>query len=540
VTSAVQSAGASVSGGLLGLGAGAVFDAAGQWVAAGASWFLEQLVHVVSATTAPPIGTAWFTGRLDVMSAIGAALVVPFVCCAAVQAVLQQHPGSLVRTVVVHLPMAVGFTGTAVALVQMGLAVTDSLSKQVLSSAGTSVSGALNPIASAIGSAGGGAAPSFAVLLGAVVVAVAAVGLWLEMAVRSAAVSVAVLFLPLTMATLVWPAISRWCRRLAETIVALILSKLVIVAVLALATAALGNGSSFGPTSGGFSAVVTGAALLVVACMAPFTLMRLIPAIESGAVAQLEQARHHLRHAAGAPRRAALVANDLLGAAAGGGGAGIADMVGAVGPLGGGGSGTGGFPGGSGGPGSGGSSGGGSGGGGSGGGGPGSGGSGGGGSGGGLGSGARVGPIGGPSGGGSGGHGPGEPGSAGSPVRSGGAARRGWRPGPVERVVGAARNGSSPGAGDVGSASSHGSLVVSNPSPQLVEMYQEAAAAGVPVPELDEAVQRRLAGRNWRPMDTGESTPDSPAVRRPPAPSPVACAPTEPGSGNEKADPGHG
>lgn len=323
------------TGGLLGLGAGAVFNAAGQWVAGGASWILAQLVRVISATTAPPIGTAWFSARLDVMAAVGATLVVPMACCAAVQAVLRQSPGMALRSIAVHLPVAVGFTGTAVALVQMALAVTDSLSEQILSSAGTTVRGSLSPLSSAFASPGALDAPSFIVLLGAVVVVVAGLALWLEMAVRSAAVSVAVLFLPLVMAALVWPAISPWCRRLADTLVALVLSKLVIVGALGLATAALGEGTTGTSATGGFGAVVTGAALLVVASAAPFTLLRLIPAIEAGATAQLEQARHHVRHAMGAPRRTLAWASSMA-ATAGAGGVDPGALVASIGALGGG------------------------------------------------------------------------------------------------------------------------------------------------------------------------------------------------------------
>jgi hypothetical protein len=131
-----------------------------------------------------------------------------------------------------------------------------------------------------------------------------ALGLWLELAVRAAAVSVAVLFLPLALAAMVWPAVSHWCRRLADTLVALILSKLVIAAVLALAVGALAGGLGVGTSGGndgGFSAVVTGIALLGIATVSPFTLLRLIPAMEAGAAAHLESSRRQLISAAKAP-----------------------------------------------------------------------------------------------------------------------------------------------------------------------------------------------------------------------------------------------
>ena len=119
----------------------------------------------------------------------------------------------------------------------------------------------------------------------------AAFVLWLELLIRAAAVYVAVLFLPLALATFVWPAVSHWCRRLVETLAALILSKFVIVATLSLAAGAVASGASGAPNSGGFSAVLAGGALLVMATFVPFAILRLIPAIEAGAVGHLDGLR---------------------------------------------------------------------------------------------------------------------------------------------------------------------------------------------------------------------------------------------------------
>ena len=65
--------------------------------------------------------------------------------------------------------------------------------------------------------------------------------LWLEMIIRDAAIYVCVFFLPLTFVAMIWPATSRWARRLVELLVAIILAKFVIVSILSLATAAIAN-----------------------------------------------------------------------------------------------------------------------------------------------------------------------------------------------------------------------------------------------------------------------------------------------------------
>ncbi|HTT87653.1 MAG TPA: hypothetical protein VMF60_09815, partial [Acidimicrobiales bacterium] len=307
----------NVAAGVAGAGVAGVFSAAGQWVASGAVWLLGQVGHAMSATTTVELDSGWFSAHLAVMASVAAAVVVPMACCAVLQALLRQDGSLLVRALLVQLPLALLLTGVAVELVQMSLAVTDNLSAQVLSRAGTDTTNLLSPVSSfliGVGATTTPAVPAFVAFVGGLLVAVASLVLWLELVVRAAAVSVAVLFLPLALAAVVWPAVSHWCRRLVETLAALVLSKLVIAAALALAASALAGGfgvGSAGGDGGGFSAVVTGVALLLVATMAPFTLLRLVPAVEAGAVAHLETARHRMLSTARAPLHARNYALDV-------------------------------------------------------------------------------------------------------------------------------------------------------------------------------------------------------------------------------------
>ena len=146
--------------------------------------------------------------------------------------------------------------------------------------------------------------------LAALLVAGAALVLWLELVVRAAAITAAALFLPLVLAGLVWPATAHWARRLADTLGALVLSKLVIAAVISLATGAIAgglSGSGSGSTGARFGDVVVGIAMLLLAVFAPFIVLRLVPAVEAGSIAHLESARRQLQHAAQRP--AALASN---------------------------------------------------------------------------------------------------------------------------------------------------------------------------------------------------------------------------------------
>jgi hypothetical protein len=83
---------------------------------------------------------------------------------------------------------------------------------------------------------------------------------------------------------MIWPATSRWARRLVEFLVAVILAKFVIIAILGLASAAITQTSLAQPGDGSvFERMIAGAALLILAAWSPFGLLRLIPMMEVAA-----------------------------------------------------------------------------------------------------------------------------------------------------------------------------------------------------------------------------------------------------------------
>jgi hypothetical protein len=263
-----------------------LFSELGTWLAGGAVYVLQGLGHVMSASTAPPIGTSFFAEEIGVMALIGAAVALPLLLLTAIQSVVQQDSSLLIRTVLVKLPLALVFTGVAVQLVALGLAATDAMCGAMLQTARVPAGQLFSGIARAVAAVGVGTGSSggaFAACAAALVVALVALLLWLELALRSAAIEAAVLFLPLALAGVIWPATSHWARRLGETLAALVLSKLVIVAILALAA-----GQLAGAGGGGFAEVVSGLALLLLAALAPFVLLRLVPVIEAGTIAHLE------------------------------------------------------------------------------------------------------------------------------------------------------------------------------------------------------------------------------------------------------------
>jgi hypothetical protein len=283
----------SIGGSVASAGFESVLNGISQWVASGAEWLLDQIGDVLSATTTVNVGASWFQTHYGQMTALAGVVILPLLLASTLQAILRQNPGQLVRTFLVQLPLALLLAVVAIQIVVLSLSATDAMSDAVAGGTNADVGSLLNGVTSGlVSSAADPSIASFVVLLVALLIAVAAFVLWLELLIRAAAVYVAVLFLPLALATLVWPAISHWCRRLVETLAALILSKFVIVATLSLAAGALASGTAgSGADGAGFSSVLAGGALLLMATFAPFAILRMIPAVEAGAVAHLDGLR---------------------------------------------------------------------------------------------------------------------------------------------------------------------------------------------------------------------------------------------------------
>jgi hypothetical protein len=218
------------------------------------------------------------------MAGIAALLTLPFLFAAAVQALMRSDLALLVRASFGYLPLSLLAVGVAAPLTMLLLAASDGISAAVSSAAGGAgtrflaqlglVSGTLSVLSRS---------PFVAFFVGLLTVS-AAVLLWVEMLMREAAVYVVVLMLPLAFAAFVWPARRVWAIRAVEVLVALILSKFAIVAVLALGGAALGQRGS-----GGVGGMLAGLVLVVLAAAAPWALVRLLPMTElaSAAAGQL-------------------------------------------------------------------------------------------------------------------------------------------------------------------------------------------------------------------------------------------------------------
>ena len=288
-------------------------------------WLLGQIGGVLSSTTAIDLGAPWFRTHYATMAALAGVVIVPLLLLGVLQALYRQSASMLLRSVLVNVPLAVLLTAVAVTLVQLGLAVTDSLCAAVSGGsrprrrplhghggrrprpdARPPASPGRRPSSSSSGGSPWWSAPSWS---GSSCCCGRPPSTW-----------------PCCSCLWPWPG---WPGRPSPTGAAgwstpwppwscpswsSWPSSAWPSAHWPAGTGSTPSGAS--ASGGGFASVLGGAALLLLAALAPWSLFRLLPFLEAGAVGHLEGLSQRARHQAAAP--ATGLANVALRAAAAG------------------------------------------------------------------------------------------------------------------------------------------------------------------------------------------------------------------------------
>jgi hypothetical protein len=276
---------------LKGVGNG-IFEQITAWVSEGASWLIAKVASGIDRSTSPKLTAKGFLAEYRRMAQIAVLLGAAMLLLAVLEGVAQGNATLLARVALVNLPLAFIATSVAYAVVQLLLVATDGLCHAIaaashdnsqhffkqaitgLGDAGGDVGREVNGGSPAGEAAGTVAVPLFVTFLAAIIGAFAAFLVWLELLMRDAAVYVVALFLPMALAASIWPRWTGALRRTGELLVAVIGSKFVIVSIIALAAGLLAD------TEGRVEAILAAAALMLLACFAPFVLLKLVPFAE--------------------------------------------------------------------------------------------------------------------------------------------------------------------------------------------------------------------------------------------------------------------
>jgi hypothetical protein len=270
-------------GGLLTGLVGKALAGIGAWVDEGAAGALRVTASLMTTTTRPALQSTWFSAAYWRVGTLSTLLTLPFLFAAGVHALVRSDLAMLGRAAFGLLPLAMLGVAIAAPLTMLMLRATDEMCAFVAAAGGHSDSTFFARAAADITTRSlVDQNPFVAFVVGLITVA-ATLSLWMELLIRAAAVDVIVLLLPLFFAAMVWPARRVWAVRAIETLIALILSKLAIVAVLTLGGGALAAVDRGGTP--GLTALLTGTTLILLAVLSPWALLRLLPLHEVAAAA---------------------------------------------------------------------------------------------------------------------------------------------------------------------------------------------------------------------------------------------------------------
>ncbi|MGZ4215265.1 MAG: hypothetical protein ACXVH1_05015 [Solirubrobacteraceae bacterium] len=256
--------------------AAATFDLAARWMIDAARKVTLAIVSTITNSTSPQLTAAWFQRSFSPMLALGATLALLVTLIALTSAAVRRDPSALAATLMGILRAGVG-AGLVIALTSMALQITDAVSADVIRSSHQTF---WSQVGHAWGASGfGGFGSSALAMLMAILQVIAGVIVWLELAVRNAAIYLAVMFFPVALAASICPALAGWSSRLARLLLVFVILKPVCLIVLAFAgNAALAGLSLNGGLASSAGTIIAAVTIFALAAMAPWALMLIVAA----------------------------------------------------------------------------------------------------------------------------------------------------------------------------------------------------------------------------------------------------------------------
>jgi hypothetical protein len=257
------------------------FNTLTSWVLNSVGWFLTAAGAVLTSASEPTTIILSATPEFNTLVNLAPALVMVGLLVATLQAVRHGDAASLWRVYLGVAPACVLAIFVARPFATLILETVNQLSSSasntVLERQGE-LTGALTSVASA--------APAFALFVLAVAVVIGSWLLWCELIVRAVILTLLLVLVPVIVPLATFPAGRRLGWRLAETFLAVAVSKFLIVITLA-----LGFDELLGDSA---TQVITGALTLILASFSPFLLLKVIPFVETAALHNLEGVRSRL------------------------------------------------------------------------------------------------------------------------------------------------------------------------------------------------------------------------------------------------------
>ncbi len=219
----------------------APFDWLASSMGGAAGWMFESVWAVFDSTTMVDITSAQYTRVYNILFGVAVFVMVGFFMLQVIGGMIRREPAALSRAAL-GLGKSILGSFVALALLATALEITDQLTIGIVHAAGTNMEQMGDRIALLAAGLGGLnlAAPGAGAILTIFIAGLAigaAVIVWISLLIRKALLLIAIVFAPVAMAGATWDQTRGWVSKWATFVIALILSKVVLVVIFLLATA---------------------------------------------------------------------------------------------------------------------------------------------------------------------------------------------------------------------------------------------------------------------------------------------------------------
>jgi len=225
--------------------AGALVAAPFDWLAQGmghtAGWMFQTVWTVFDSSTMVDVTSSHYTGVYSILFGVAVVIMLGFFLLQVTGAMIRREPAALTRAAL-GLGKSILGSFVALALIAAALEITDQLCIGIVNAAGTSMEEMGERIALLPGGlltlhlAAPGAGAIATMFIAGLSIGAAAI-VWISLLVRKALLLVAIVFAPIALAGASWDHTRGWVAKWASFVIALILSKVVLVVIFLLATA---------------------------------------------------------------------------------------------------------------------------------------------------------------------------------------------------------------------------------------------------------------------------------------------------------------
>lgn len=248
-------------------------------------WLMKELVSAVGGSSSYLGSAPFLLHEYRFMTQLASELALPILLGGVIYALFERSVSMLLQLLLFKIPLVGIMSAASLYLMSLASKVVDDSTTNLIAGIG----GLENVVGLAQETSFSTTTPLpitvFALLLACLV----AFAIWIELVLRSAALYMVVSTLPLIWLSVLMPPLRHWLRRGFELIAALLLSKFFLVLALVLASGAITYAFSGTPSAGSSaSALIGGVALMAMAALSPYALLRLIPVGEAHLAHALE------------------------------------------------------------------------------------------------------------------------------------------------------------------------------------------------------------------------------------------------------------